>query len=329
LTLFILHRKPSLRSIASLLGGYCSVFLIELALYAAAGALPDLLYANFIWPLSVYQEVNASPYGYPLWQVLELAWSSDLKVQFSTPLAFARTCAIAAPYLLILALPLLLPLLGLFSKRTAFRRELLPYWMAGYALFASELQRFDLGHLRNGCLILVILFFTLCETAPARFPKYLAFAITACLVLNAVGNLLSANTVQTPVHSRRGTLYARQHDTALDFLLAHAKPGDNVFINPYQPIYYFLADLRNPTRYSYLIYRFNTNAQFREAVEDLKRKKVRYVLWNTALSGPGMTAIFPAYRLPPPGEFIMEPYLETHYRPIAFENGFTILERVN
>ena len=71
----------------------------------------------------------------------------------------------------------------------------------------------------------------------------------------------------------------------------------------------------------------NTDAQFREVVHDLDDAKVRYVLWDTVFAGDSMRTLFPAYRYPPPDRLIIEPYLETHYRQIAFENGIRILER--
>ncbi len=92
-------------------------------------------------------------------------------------------------------------------------------------------------------------------------------------------------------------------------------------------MYYFLADVRNPTRFSALMYDPSTNFLFREAVRDVDSKKVRYVLWDTVFAGENLRSVFPAYHPPAPDKLIMEPYLQTHYRQIGFENGFRILER--
>lgn len=174
----------------------------------------------------------------------------------------------------------------------------------------------------------MILFFSLVEQHGSALLKRAAFGIIACLQLSALPDAFSAIASRSPVHSRHGTLYAEQHNEALDFLIAHTHRGENVFIYPYQPVYYFLADVRNATRFSYLLYRFHTDDQFREAVRDLEDKKVRYVLWDSAFWGEGMRSIFPAYRLPPREQLIIEPYLESHYRQITFLNGFRILERL-
>jgi hypothetical protein len=268
--------------------------------------------------------VNAAPYGFTLWENLWPGWFQSLHASFPSSIAWLGALVFSLPYLLILALPLLLPMLALLWRKNAFKREWLPYWIVGYALWASELHRWDLGHLRNGSVILILLFFTLCERQNRNL---LPLIIMACLVINATANVLGAWSQQTPIHTRRGTLYKRRPDTALAFLLTHTRPGENVFVYPYQPIYYFLADLHNPTRFSSLMYHINTDAQFRQAVQDLESAKPRYVLWDAVFSGQNMQSLFPAYRHPAPNHLIMEPYLKTHYRQIGFENGFRILER--
>jgi hypothetical protein len=326
LSLGLLHRKYALRWTAIVIAGYASVVLTESALYAVAGALPSFIYNNLIWPMSRYSTVNTSGYGFILWEIWFPNWFSTLRVSFPSLLAMLGTVTLSIPFLLILALPLI-AVLGYIWRHHAFRRELLPYWLAGYALWLSELHHLDIGHLRNGCLILLILLFVLCETHAKQFPKQVVIAITACVMLTATVDLLGALSLKTPIQTRRGTLLARKNDTALEFLLRHTQPGDDVFVYPYQPIYYFVADVRNPTRFSNLMYQINTDEHFREAICDLDRKKVRYVLWDAIFSGENLKSVFPSYRPPPAGKLIMEPYLERQYRQIGFENGFRILER--
>ncbi len=328
-TLALLHRKTWVRLAGPMAAGYACVVLTEFLLYAYAQALPSLIYANFTWPLSTYESVNRCLYGFDLRESLWRAWFSTLHIRFSAPLAFAGATLFSVPYLLILAVPLLLPAITLRRRSIAFRRDLIPYWIAGYALWASELHRVDLGHLRNGCLILVVLFFSICERQRKSILNRAALSIVACLVLSATGNVLAACGYNVPLHTRRGILFASERNTALEFLLSNTKPGEAVFVYPYAPLYYFLADVRNPTRWSNLMYGINTGEHFREAVHDLEREKVHYVLWDISFPAKAIATIFPAYHEPPPAQLIMEPYLETHYHQIAFENGFRILERNN
>ncbi len=326
-TLAVLHPKTWVRLAGLLTAGYASVVLAEGLLYVSAHALPSLIYANLTWPLSTYESVNRAPYGFSLRESMWRGWLSSLHPALPTAGAFAIATLFSVPYFLILLVPGLLPLMGLCWRATAFRRDLIPYWIAGYALWASELHRWDLGHLRNACIILIVLFFAICERQGSKFLRRAALLIAVCLVLNAAANVFGASARNVPLHTRRGTLYTLERDAALDFLLSHTKPGDAVFIYPYAPIYYFLADVRNPTRWSNLMYGINTRQQFREAVHDVDGKKVQYVLWDSVFAGQSLATLFPAYRHPPAAQLIMEPYLETHYHQIAFENGFRILER--
>ena len=114
----------------------------------------------------------------------------------------------------------------------------------------------------------------------------------------------------------------------LKFLEGHTQAGDEVFIYPYQPIYYFVENLRNPTRYSYMQYHLHTEDQFREATRDLERKNVRYVIFDTALSGERFREVFPAYRQPEKSQLIMEPYLDQHYQLLQDLGRFHVLQRV-
>ncbi len=327
LTLFLLHRARARRAAILVGAGFAAVVAAELLLYAWAHALRYLVYANLIWPLSTYEKVNSAPYGFILREGFWRSWYPALHAVFPGPVALSAVFIFSIPFLMILALPAILPLLGFVWRTDALERKLVPYWAAGVALWASELHRWDLGHLRNGCVLLLVIFFTLLERRKGALGKYVAAGITGCAVLYGTVNVAAASGQRVPIQSRRGTLYGSAADPVLDFLLKHTRRGEEVFVYPYQPIYYFAADVRNPTRYSNLMYGINTDAQFREAVGDIERKRVRYVLWDSVFSGDGLRNLFPAYRPPPKNKLIMEPCLEEHYRQIGFENGFRILER--
>jgi hypothetical protein len=125
----------------------------------------------------------------------------------------------------------------------------------------------------------------------------------------------------------RGSVYVFNADGVLDFLTAHVKLGEPIFVYPYAPMYYFLSAARNPTRYSLLMYRMNTESQFRDAVQSLERNNVRYVVWDRSFP-QWIHNWFPAYRNPPRDRLIMEPYLLDHYRVVGgTDSGFQFLER--
>lgn len=313
--------------LVTLFGGFCTPIAAGLTFYAAHHALPDLIYANFTLPASLYERLNSAPYGYPLWSFTVPTWFAAVRTAFPVPIATAFVGLLALPFVLVMVLPVVVLVMGYLRRLVALRPEWRPYWFAAFALWASELHRLDLGHLRNGVLLFALLFFTLCENHPRAWVRQIAIAVTVCTILTAVVNSIGAASRHTVLHTRRGDLLASQPDKALEFLMEHTRPGDDVLVYPYHPVYYFLADLRNPTRLAAFLYDPAAEGLFREAVRDVDKKRVQYVLWDTALAGKNMTSLFPSYREPSPDKLIVEPYLREHYHQIAFENGFHILER--
>jgi hypothetical protein len=202
-----------------------------------------------------------------------------------------------------------------------------PYWIAALVLSFSEMHRLDVGHLQYGSVLLIVLFFNLCEWEAMPFLRWFAFGAMVCLTVHALIDLKRVTHQSVLVSGRRGQLWAQESDGVLDFLQRHTAPGDNVFIYPYLPRYYFWADVKNPTRFSVLLYHFNPAADFQEAVRNLETERVKYVLWCVVFSGNNLQGVFPAYRHPPRAELIMEPYLESRYHQIGFAQGVRILER--
>jgi hypothetical protein len=321
-----LRRKHALRPGMLLLGVYGSVVLLPFAVLAALHALPDVLYANYIWPMATYSDLNACPYGFPIWHNLAVSLRQDA----NQPAAWLVNAVSAVPFFVVAALPVLLPLAAACAGKRWFSVPLLPYWLAGYALWLAELHRLDMGHLRNGVVLLALLFFSICEAAGNPALRRIGFASTLCLVLAGAANFMTNWDAGRPIQTRRGDLYLKGDQkgvrSLLVFLETHTQPGDDVFVYPYQPIYYFAEKLKNPTRYSYLQYHLHTAAQFEEATRDLGRKPVRYVVFDTLLSGQQFTSMFPNYRQPDQSHLIMEPYLEAQYRMVNDLGRFHILE---
>jgi hypothetical protein len=206
----------------------------------------------------------------------------------------------------------------------------LPYWLVGIALWMAEIHRMDIMHLVYGASVLLILIFFLWKVLTGGRVGLWRFTLgllTLSLVIFGMLNLAVVSTATTNLATRKGNIHAFREDTALRFLVERTAPGEEVFVYPYYPMYYFLAGVRNPTRYNWLMYRLNTEAQFAEVIESLDRKKVKYVLWDTFVEGANLEKWFPNYVHPGKEGLQLERYLETHYRVFGIENGFRILER--
>ena len=319
-----------------MLGGYVAVGGLVLLFFYLAGGLPDLIYANLIWPLTRYQNVNRVPYGYGVPVLQYESYRQILQGVFSAPASRVPALLIMPPFWLILCLPFLLLGLGGFSCLNAanrgkiFSAAMLPYWAAGLALWISEFHRRDIMHLIYGSPLLLVLLFVTCGyyLENQRLLKSLGVGlITGCLIFFGSFNAFMALSANQEIVTRRGILYGFKEDTALKFLIEHTKPGDYAFIYPYYPMYYFLADVKNPTRYSILLYHINTEAQFNEVIQNLKQKLVKYVLWDNLVAGSKLKTWFPQYEHPSEENLHLERFLEDHYEVIAVENGFRILRR--
>jgi hypothetical protein len=327
-TALLISRKVSMdqatlrRHLTFLVTPFILIVLGMFTYYASRGALLDLFWVNYIWPLMVYSRVASCPYGMGVIHYVHLLWRapSDIPVVGSMIgfLAAIPICAVAS-------LPLLL-LIGLATlRRRAFSPDLLPFWLVGLALWISEWQRPDLIHLVWGAPVLLVL----CVALTCRTSAQKAVSIFAMTCGIALGLLLLASplTATHPVKSRRGTLFARDRQYALEFIQQHTRPGEAVFVYPYYSVYNFLSDTQNPTRLTYMIYGWNTPAQMQEIVDRLEARKVKLVLWDAIISGKGLQQLFPHYHEPAPEQQVVERYLRSHYRQVGFENGFRLMER--
>jgi len=328
LVLWILYRgRFRVLSLITLLSGYFLVIASVLALFWRAGGLSDLIYANVMWPLTNYSGINAVPYGL---EFRELYWDS-FTASFGavTPplVATAISAFLSIPFLIVMGLPLVLLTLGLRYRRVSVDRLVLPYWFVGFAFWFSEMHRKDLPHIAYGSPILIILAFYLYRQLRGKWPIRALQLIGISALTLAMLNPLVALSASARRATRRGSVYAFGVDGVLDFLMTRVKPGEPIFVYPYSPMYYFLSATRNPTRYSTLMYQFNTESQFREAVQSLETNKVRYVIWDRSFP-EWINNWFPAYRNPPRDKLIMEPYLLDHYRVVGgTDTGFQFLER--
>ena len=322
------RREPGLLlSAARLLAGYVLVGLAVVLLFWTAGGFADLVYANVVWPLTNYTNLNTVPYGFGLQALFWESWTPSLSNLLSRAVALGAASLLAVPFLVIGALPLLLGLFAVLHRSVAFNRHTLPYWIVGFALWGSEIHRKDITHLIYGSPLLVILCFHLYRHLRGRFNGSAIQLATICAVFLAIFNGFVVLAAQTKLVTRRGTIYTFAADDALEFLNKNTKMGDEIFAYPYSPMYYFLAAVKNPTRFSALLYQLNTDSQFREAVLALEESRVRYIVWNTAFESEKVKILSPTYRSRRPKEFIVEPYLIEHYDVVERNSAFSLLRR--
>jgi hypothetical protein len=139
-------------------------------------------------------------------------------------------------------------------------------------------------------------------------------------------NLLQVSIVKS-VSTRVGKIGMFGKDRVLEFADSHIPPGENVFFYPYRPMYYFLSGATNPTRFSILVYNYNTRPEFDEVVRDLDTHLVRYVVWDTNFEKKVFPAVFPGVRKVPADQEVIEPYLNSNYTLVTDLDGYRIMTR--
>jgi hypothetical protein len=315
------RRRSASSTVLILVAAYCSMIAVVLIYFWSRGALHDLLYMNFVWPYQNYGAVNAIPYAGDLLQYWTHWIVAFHRAHWLTPLA----AILFAPYLIVATLPILVLLLGIPHGKDNLRGDILLYWLCGGALWLSEIHRRDVSHLASGSPVLLILcvhFLTVYRGKIANVAlQFLSVSSVALAIVNLF-IVLSAH----PLPTRVGLVATFKVDPVLAFLDDHVPPGTEIFTYPYSPMYYFLSSTTNPTRYSILMYNYNTTSQFQDAIRTLNQHKVRYVVWNTSFEKDAAD-LFSAKSFEPPGGLLMEPYLESHYRAIQRFGGMQIMER--
>jgi hypothetical protein len=328
--LWIFDRKESRfwSSLCKLAGGYLLVMAAGLSWFWLAGGLSHLIYANLIWPLTQYGDVNVVPYGLEFRELYWKAFTTAFGAVLSPWAAISISSFLSVPLVILMGLPVVLLAFALRYRGRAFERVTLPYWVAGVAFWLSEMHRKDVAHMAYGSPLLIILAFYFVSRLQSKWFRNAQQLIMAAAVTLAMLNPLVSLAASHKVVTRRGTFYSSHPDNpVLDFIDAHVAPGGQVFIYPYAPQFYFLSAVKNPTRYSIFMGGYNTEAQFQELVQSLEQKKVRYVVWDRSFP-IWVKTWFPAYRPLPPGKEIVATYLTEHYRVIGgSDSDFQFLER--
>ncbi len=306
------RRSTSLSSLGAVAGGYTSVVALMLVYFWTQHALWDLVYANVFWPSQHYSAVNVVPYAQDM---IRGCWDHFVIAKSGFRWTILTASVLIAPFLLVAALPALLPALAARSIRNNVRPEIVLYWLCGLALWLSEIHRKDIFHLAFGSPLLIILCVYYLQQYRAKVADLALQILAISATCLAAFNLFLALSAR-PTATRVGSVAVFKNLSGLTALDEKVRPGEEVFAYPYCPMYYFLSATTNPTPYGGLLYNFNTPGQFDEVVRILEQRHVKYVLWDTHFAAKEVAALFPASARISPGALIIEPYLESHYKVV-------------
>ncbi len=321
--LWIQHRRRStpLTALLWVGAGFVGVVAMMLGYFWSQGTLYDLIYANVIWPSHSYGPAYSVPYAFFLLDYFK-RWIVPMSgINWTVGMA----AVLFIPFLFVAALPALLLCLNIKNRVRHLRPEIVLYWLAGSAIFLSEIHRKDIAHLVFGSPLLVVLcIFYLQERRNQGFSLALQTLSIASVCL--AGATLILALVAAPMQTRAGRVHTPVYDPVVAAIEEHVAPGGDIFIYPYAPMYYFLSATTNPTRYSTFCFNFKVKDKFvfDEITQDLDRNKVKYVLWDRDVADKRLAGFFPGKHT---DSTMFAPYLESHYRPIWEHDGILLMER--
>jgi 4-amino-4-deoxy-L-arabinose transferase-like glycosyltransferase len=267
-------------------------FLVTVAYFGAQHSL-SLMLADWFWPLQHYSLANHVSYGYQNWS------ENARHLLFGSGSLTVRVIMIVAisPCFLIPALPLAAAgLLGYWMVQMARRRRARAI-SAHYVLICAALSGLLLSVVIGRADIIHFMYLLPLFAVPLSWmidgrdipgqlfhkakPFFVTYSVIASLLF-ATPLLLRAVNARMPVQTRRGVVDVPASDTVVEYVQAHVAAGEEILVYPYLPLYYYLTDTANPTRYEYFQPGMHTPQQAQEMLAELTTARVPVVLFETS-----------------------------------------------
>jgi hypothetical protein len=290
----------------------CAGIWAAAAAFMAAGGIALPFVRQLAWTAANYSRVNVTAYGR-----FNGGWQGFL----------ASTSAVPAPLraflFLIAALPAILPVVSLCGWLLSWRRVSKPLqfpvaWMlaAMAAMVLTAWPRPDIGHLTTVAPLGYALTGLLLA---ARAPRWLGLAVAAMVlpwasisVVEAGRNIAADRTVQSPVGNLK---LDPASSPVIVRLLSLVQPSGSLYVHPYLPLFYFLTQAANPTRYSHLAPGMMTAGDETSALTDLKRRPPDWVLY-LPLNASTVQRVFPSAPAGSVHFAAIENWIASNYQPI-------------
>ena len=96
----------------------------------------------------------------------------------------------------------------------------------------------------------------------------------------ALALLLTATSCRNSIETRRGKITTVQKDTVIEYVQAHALPGQEILVYPYLPLYNYLTATRSPSPYDYFQAGMNTPEQAQRIITSLRSHDASAVLFE-------------------------------------------------
>jgi hypothetical protein len=287
-------RFPGRKQVIATMLGFLWPFALTFGYFAAKHSVREMA-ADWTWAVFHYSAANKLPYGFVVLStpdaagVLSGSWASK-----------AILAIVVGPFFFIPILPFAAAAILLWLVLRRFQRKTLPpsceYWLLVSAVLSGLLlstlltRRADFTHLNYlGPLFYLVLAWVL---DGLRLPSRLWRASVPAVVYYSVLSitffgltlLIPVLNADHRISTVRGVIKTGAPDRALEYVQAHTNPGENIFVYPYQPSFYYLTGTFSATGFDYLQPGMHTAGQFQEALQQLAAAPPRVVLFETSFS---------------------------------------------
>ena len=290
-TLRFAGKEPVLQhsEVAGIVLGFLLPFLSSFAYFGAQHSFTIML-QDWFWPLRHYTQANHVPYGWQNWSD-----SSRETIFYSGSIAVRvlKTLAIS-PGFLVPTLPL--GGVGFFGYWAVQMRQkaalddskyyvLISAVLSG--LFVSVLVvRADIIHFMYLAPVWYIVLAWIAGAQSVRsrllmsIRPYVIAYVSIAFAMMALALLLTATSCRNSIETRRGKITTVQKDTVIEYVQAHALPGQEILVYPYLPLYNYLTATRSPSPYDYFQAGMNTPEQAQRIITSLRSHDASAVLFE-------------------------------------------------
>jgi hypothetical protein len=130
---------------------------------------------------------------------------------------------------------------------------------------------------------------------------------------NYLRGWLATGTVASPVGGLR---VEKEQLAEMERLLARVGPGQTLYVHPYSPIYYFVTQAKNPTRFSFLAPGMMTGREEAEALSQLRTRPPEWVMY-LRIPREEFLRVFPSAKGLDQRFRALEEWLEQNYQPLS------------
>jgi hypothetical protein len=220
------------------------------------------------------------------------------------------------PFLLPALLPPLCVLMWLRLSR-GLRSSALYLLFCGTALVASAYPRWDLLHLLYVSPVFLVLAAVWLDRTAAPMARISIFFLLSIPAAAMAAHTLAGEGASITLTTPAGSIHAsRSEAPALQMALANVRPGDSLFVFPYEPFFYFLTDSQNPTRYLWLQPGMMSADDERTALSQLAARPPEWILYRE-LAPSDYLRIWPGSDPSRLRMTSIEEWIRANYRPHA------------